>query len=116
MAHEDDAGAFVDELLYGRQRSADAGIVSANAVCHGNVEVDTDEHALAARVELVDGGDISHDDFLSNHRECGDGQLKGPGPDAALQCSRPHSGHGRRSLQGAWFGSRALHSVKRLAD
>ena len=116
VAHEDDAGAFVDQFLDGGQRSADAGIVGADAICHGDVEVDADEHALAACVELVDGGDISHDDFLSNHRGCGDVQLKDPGPDAALQCSRPRSGHGRRSLQGAWFGSRALHSVKRLAD
>lgn len=54
MAHEDDARAVVDEFLDGGQRRADARVVGDGAVLHRHVEVDAHEHALAARVQLVD--------------------------------------------------------------
>ena len=54
MAHEDDARAVADKLLDGRQRRLDARVVGHDAVGHGNVEIDAHEHALAARIEIVD--------------------------------------------------------------
>ena len=65
MAHEDDARAVVDELLDGGQRRADARVVGDGAVLHRHVEVDAHEHALAARVQLVDGFDLGHGALLS---------------------------------------------------
>ena len=65
MAHEDDARALRDELLDGGQRRADARVVGDGAVLHRHVEVDAHEHALAARVQLVDGFDLGHGALLS---------------------------------------------------
>ena len=54
VAHKDDARAVADKLLDGRQRRLDARVVGHDAVGHGNVEIDAHEHALAARIEIVD--------------------------------------------------------------
>ena len=54
VAHEDDARAVANKLLDGRQCRLDARVVGHDAVGHRNVEIDTHEHALAARVEIVD--------------------------------------------------------------
>ena len=54
VAHEDDARSVADKLLDGRQCRLDARVVGHDAVGHGNVEIDAHEHALAARVEIVD--------------------------------------------------------------
>ena len=55
VAHEDDAGVVVDQVLDGREGSVDAGGVTDNAVLDRHVEVDADEDALAVDVDVADG-------------------------------------------------------------
>ena len=60
VAHEHHARTVADELLDGRERRADAGVVGYDAVLYGNVEVNAHQHALSPGVELVDRLDCCH--------------------------------------------------------
>ena len=55
VAHEDDLGALVLEVLDGGDGGADAGVVGDDAVLQGDVEVDAHEDALARDVGVADG-------------------------------------------------------------
>src|SRR3984957_1300545 len=57
MAEQDHLGAGLAQLLDGRQGGAQAGVVADHAVLHRHVEIDADQHALAAQVGLVEGAE-----------------------------------------------------------
>ena len=55
VAHEDDLGALVLEVLDRGDRGADAGVVRDDAILQGDVEVHAHEDALARDVGVADG-------------------------------------------------------------
>ena len=55
VAHEDDAGVVLDQVVDGRQGGLDAGGVANDAVLDRHVEVNADEDALAVDVDVADG-------------------------------------------------------------
>ncbi len=54
MRQEDRAAASVGDLAQARQHPGDAGVVEHGAVGHRHVEVDAQQHALAADVDVVE--------------------------------------------------------------
>jgi len=56
VRHQDDACVALDEVLNGRNRLADSGIVDDPAALHRDVEVDADQHALTGDVDVADSG------------------------------------------------------------
>ena len=55
VAAQNDLGAVCDQLFDGGQCRVDAVIVGDDAVLHGDVEVNTDQHALAGVIFIIDG-------------------------------------------------------------
>ncbi len=60
MRNDYEARAFLNGEAECGQRFADAGVVGDRAVFERNVEIHTDEDALSAKVEIVDG-ELGHD-------------------------------------------------------
>ena len=56
MGDHDHARTALDQVLDGRERLADPGIVDDTAVLDRDVEVDADQHALARDVEVANRG------------------------------------------------------------
>jgi hypothetical protein len=54
MAHQKERGSLIQNILNGRQGGFDALVVGHFAVCHGHVEINAHEHALAFEVEVFD--------------------------------------------------------------
>src|SRR5256714_6857318 len=56
MGDQDHAGTALEQVLDGRERLADAGVVDDAAILDRDVEVDADQHALARDVEVANRG------------------------------------------------------------
>ena len=67
VGQDDDLGTGIGQRLEGRQRRADAAIVSDDAVLERNIEIGTDQDALAAQV--AQGGNGPHGGILSVERK-----------------------------------------------
>src|SRR2546423_13420102 len=68
MRCEDEASAFLDGEAQGRERLANARVVGNRAIIQRDIEVDANEHALAAQIEIVDGEFIHAWDTFSKAR------------------------------------------------
>ena len=55
MAHENDLGVVLLQILDGGDGGAHAGVVGHDAVLQRHVEVDAHEHALAVHIDVADG-------------------------------------------------------------
>ena len=70
MGAEDEAGAFVQQVLDGGQSRNDTGIVGDGTILHGNVEVHAHEDFLAGDVEVAHS-EFSHSLFLVEKIDAG---------------------------------------------
>src|SRR4029077_16906957 len=74
MRSQHDAGALLDGEADGRKRFADARVVGDDGILERNVEIDADENALAAKVEVIDGelvhGEVFPESLEERARPC----------------------------------------------
>ncbi len=64
MREQHDLAALAGDLADRRQHALDARRIGHAAVLHRHVEVDAHQHALAARIEAVEGAEALHSDVL----------------------------------------------------
>ena len=53
VAHQDEGGPFVQDVLNRRQCRADPGVIGNRTVLQGNIEIDAHEHALALQINIT---------------------------------------------------------------